>query len=358
MEQEEIAKQLNRLMIENIKSRRAIHSAAVESAFRSVLRHRLLPPDISLGEAYTDTAIVLKRSAGDDQMTSGSPLSSSTMPSLLAAMLETSDLRDGMRILQIGTGSGYLAALIARLVAPSGLVGTVEIDEDIASAARKRLSDLGIANVRCTTGDGFFGWSDLGPFDRILVTAACTDVPMPWVDQLTPGGLLLLPLTLAQRAAHCPMVVFQKVGGILSGRIVPGLVAVGFVPLTGDRITLPVLFEPSLARLEMEIGARLSREGYRGADSQALYFLAMLCLAEFVERDPEGTETIDLVAAHRKAIQFLRNHQGLRIEGFSFRLTARGESPEAYKWHFAKGNHELAIGYEEARHDTRTTGRS
>lgn len=347
MDQEDIAKQLNLLMIEKMKGSGAIRSAAVERAFRSVLRHRLLPPEISMGEAYTDTAIVLKRSAGRGPITIGSPSSSSTMPSLLAAMLEASSLRDGMHILQIGTGPGYLVALIAHLIAPSGLVVTVEIDSDIAASARERLSTLGLANLQCSTGDGFFGYPDLAPFDRILVTAACADVPASWIDQLRPGGLLLLPLAFSQRAAHYPMVVFQKRGEGLWGRIVPNLVAVGFLPLYGASVSHPVVADSSLARLEMEIGARLSREGYLGTDPQSLYLLAMLCLAEAVERDPEGTATIDLEPAHRRATEFLRDQRRLRIEGFRFRLTARGEAPESYEWHFAKQHHELSVGYEE-----------
>lgn len=355
MDKKEIARQLNLLMIEKMKDSGAIRSAAVETTFRSVPRHRLLPPEISLSEVYADTAIVLKRSTGIGFVPVGTPSSSSTMPSLLAAMLEAAELRNGLRVLQIGTGPGYLVALIAGLVAPSGLVATIEIDEETAAVARERLSALGVVNIHYRTGDGFFGYPELAPFDRIIVTAACADLPASWIDQLSPGGLLFLPLSFARQSGQYPMVVFEKRGTALWGRVVPGLVGVGFLPLYGESIPHPVVYEPSIARLEMELSARLSRDGHRRTDAQVLYLLAVLCVAESVERFPEGIETMDIEPAHRKASDFLKNHRQPRVAGFSFRLTGCGEGPASYEWHFAKGNHEISVGYEEERYDTPET---
>ncbi len=115
-----------------------------------------------------------------------------SQPFVVAFMTEQLRLHGGERVLEVGTGSGYQAALLARLAAE---VYSVEIVPELAEQARRVLIDeLGLANVRLRTGDGALGWPEASPFDRIVATAATPEIPPAWVAQLAPGGRLILPL--------------------------------------------------------------------------------------------------------------------------------------------------------------------
>lgn len=147
---------------------------------------------------YSDTSLVtqhLPHTAGY-RLPSGDalavPTSSSTMPSLMARMLEILDVRDGMGVLEIGTGTGYNAALLSRRVGASNVV-SVDIDADLVDAARSRLADLG-HHPTVIAGDGADGAPGHGSFDRIIATAAVADIPTAWLHQLAPGGKILANL--------------------------------------------------------------------------------------------------------------------------------------------------------------------
>lgn len=120
--------------------------------------------------------------------------SSSTMPALVAAMLEFLDLEPGMKVLEIGTGTGYTTALLAEIVGDPRLVVSVDIAEDLVASASQHLRDLGYGEIRLLARDGFEGVPDEGSFDRILVTAGCPDLSPHWANQLKPEGLMLVPL--------------------------------------------------------------------------------------------------------------------------------------------------------------------
>lgn len=122
----------------------------------------------------------------------GQAISSSSAPAIMAPMLEALDLRPGHRVLEIGAGTGYNAALLAHLVGPKGEVTSIELDPDIAGAARAVLRSVAV-RVRVVTGDGHEGFADGAPYDRIIATAASPFVPRPWFDQLVDGGLLEVP---------------------------------------------------------------------------------------------------------------------------------------------------------------------
>lgn len=115
-----------------------------------------------------------------------------SQPFVVAFMTEQLGLRGDERILEVGTGSGYQTALLARLARE---VYSIEIVEELAARARALLlEELGLANVRLRTGDGALGWPEAAPFDRILATAAAEEVPPTWVAQLAPGGRMILPV--------------------------------------------------------------------------------------------------------------------------------------------------------------------
>jgi protein-L-isoaspartate(D-aspartate) O-methyltransferase len=155
----------------------------------AVPRH-LFVPEVPLAEAYGLDAVVTHRDA------QGVPTSSASAPGTVAGMLEQTQVRPGQRVLEVGDGTGYNAALLAHLVGPSGSVTTIEYDAEVAEVARAHLAAYGADRVRVVAGDGTLGAAEDGPFDRILVTAGAWDVAQAWVEQLAPDGRVVLPLRL------------------------------------------------------------------------------------------------------------------------------------------------------------------
>jgi protein-L-isoaspartate(D-aspartate) O-methyltransferase len=128
------------------------------------------------------------------------------------------------RVLEIGTGSGYQAAVLAEIV---DSVFTIEIVEDLGKEAKKRLTELGYSNVVARTGDGYQGWKEKGPFDAIVVTAAAEQIPLPLVEQLKEGGRMVIPLGEAYMTQR--LVLVEKVNGKTKTK---DLMLVRFVPFT------------------------------------------------------------------------------------------------------------------------------
>jgi len=160
----------------------------VEAAFRMVPRHRFAP-GATLDEAYARDSIRTKR---DDH---GVTISSVSDPTIQAMMLEQARLRPGIRCLEIGSG-GYNAALMSEIVGEDGEVTTIDIDPDVVNAARAYLTETGYTRVNVVLGDGEQGCSQHAPYDRIIVTVGAWDIPPAWVQQLTPGGTLTVPLRI------------------------------------------------------------------------------------------------------------------------------------------------------------------
>lgn len=138
-----------------------------------------------LKAAYSDDVIVTQR---DEH---GSYTSSCSMPFMVFLMLDLLDLEPGMNVLEIGTGTGWTAALTKNY---GGHVVSIEIDEDVSKTARDNLRSLGLGGIRVITGDGAEGYSLSAPYDRVHVTCAVNQVPYAWVDQTKPGGILVVPL--------------------------------------------------------------------------------------------------------------------------------------------------------------------
>jgi protein-L-isoaspartate(D-aspartate) O-methyltransferase len=175
-------------MVDVLRDTGRLRTPAVEEAFRAVPRHLFLP-GLGPAEAYADEAVAV-------QSTAGVTTSSASQPSMVAIMLEQLDLRPGQRVLEIGAGTGFNAALLARIVGPHGAVTTVDIDEDLVARAAVHLAAAGVTGVELVTGDGALGHPPRAPYDRIVLTVGSDDVRPEWVTQLAPGGRLLLPLAV------------------------------------------------------------------------------------------------------------------------------------------------------------------
>jgi protein-L-isoaspartate(D-aspartate) O-methyltransferase len=182
---------------------------------RSVPRHLFLP-GLRLAIAYADEAVALK-------WRGGRAISSISQPSMIAAMLEMLEVQPGSSILEIGTGSGYNAALLATLAGVSGHVVTVEIEDQLATEARSHLSSAGFDMVDVHVGDGRAGWRACSPYDRIIVTASSPGPEQSWVEQLADAGRMVVPL-----ARELEAVVYVKVRGELEQR---GTSPALFIPL-------------------------------------------------------------------------------------------------------------------------------
>jgi protein-L-isoaspartate(D-aspartate) O-methyltransferase len=161
----------------------------VIAAFRAIPREQFVP-DVPLDEVYSSSeAIVTKR-------IDGVGVSSASAPDVIAIMLEQLNLQRGHRVLEIGAGTGYNAALIAHVVGDTGRVVTIDIDEDLVDGARMHLAAAGVHDVEVVCGDGVLGYAPAAPFDRIILTVAAGDIAPCWQQQLTPTGRLVLPLSL------------------------------------------------------------------------------------------------------------------------------------------------------------------
>jgi protein-L-isoaspartate(D-aspartate) O-methyltransferase len=180
---------LNQALVDELKSKGWIQTPGVEAAFRAVLRHHFLPGR-PLDEVYSDQVIPTK------QDENGQWISSSSQPAIMAIMLEQLGLEPGHKVLEIGAGTGYNAALMAHIVGETGRVVTVDIDVDLVEAARKHLRAAGFDQVEVVRADGGYGHLEAAPYDRIILTVGAPDIMPAWRDQLKPNGRIVLPLML------------------------------------------------------------------------------------------------------------------------------------------------------------------
>ncbi len=198
-------------MVEEQIMRRDVRDPGVLGAMREVPRHLFVPEDIR-DQAYLDEPLPI----GDGQTIS--------QPYIVARMTELLELSGDEKVLEIGTGSGYQAAILARL---AGEVYTIEIREALGRAAERRLRELGFANVHSRVGNGYRGWPEAAPFDGILVTAAPETIPQTLIDQLAVGGRMVVPVGSYIQDL---ILLTKTVDGVAQQKIVP----VRFVPMIGQ----------------------------------------------------------------------------------------------------------------------------
>ena len=210
---------LHQELVDQLKTRRLLTTPAIEAAFRSVPRHLFLP-GVPLAEVYSDRPILTKR-------IDGQVVSSSSQPAIMAIMLEQLDLQPSQRVLEIGAGTGYNAALMAHIVGPTGLVVTIDIDEDIVQQAQHNLAAAGYTQVQALCHDGASGYAEAAPYDRIILTVSAEDIAPAWYEQLKERGRLVMPLSLRGPQIS---IAFAHVGDHLESQSLYGC---GFIGLRG-----------------------------------------------------------------------------------------------------------------------------
>jgi protein-L-isoaspartate(D-aspartate) O-methyltransferase len=192
---------------------RGVTDSRVLAAMRKVPRHHFVPPDMR-DRAYDDSPLPI----GHGQTIS--------QPFIVGFMTAALNLKGDEKVLEIGTGSGYQAAVFAELVKE---VYSIEIVKPLGERAVKILADAGYQNVRIRIGDGYRGWPEAAPFDAIMVTCAPDDIPQPLIEQLAEGGRMIIPVGGAGAPQELVLLT-KKAGRIEREKVLP----VRFVPMTGE----------------------------------------------------------------------------------------------------------------------------
>ncbi len=206
-------KTMREKMVETQIEARGVKDPRVLYAMLKVERHLFVPKDLQT-VAYADQPLPI----GEGQTIS--------QPYIVALMTELLELKGGEKVLEIGTGSGYQAAILAELAKE---VYTIEIIETLATSAKKLLLELGYQNVMVRAGDGYLGWPEAAPFDAIIVTAAPDHIPKPLIEQLKEGGRMVVPVgTYSQELKK----IVKRAGKIETKDVIPVI----FVPMTGDGV--------------------------------------------------------------------------------------------------------------------------
>lgn len=227
-----VHERIDRLIAELRPKCRAIEESSwLEAAVRAVPRHlfierfadgvnsndpwapvewvtvdRMNPPAEALEAIYSDQGLMMR---------SPPEHSAASQPALVVMMLHELGLEPGMKVLEIGTGSGWNAGLIAHGVGRDDLVHSVDIQHDLVEQARRHLTAAGHPGVNLRAGDGGEGWPEAAPFDRMIATVGCPDIPPAWLGQLADDGVLLVPLLM--RGFHAPLLRLRKRGATFTG---------------------------------------------------------------------------------------------------------------------------------------------
>lgn len=315
---------LRQRLVRELRERRFLTEGPVAAAFAAVPRHVFVPGE-KLPDVYTIRAFITKR-------LNGVAVSSSSEPSIMAVMLQQLDVQPGHRVLEIGAGTGYNAGLLAHLAGESGRVTTVDIDDDTAAAASQHLNSAGYGRVRVRAGDGGRGHAPDAPYDRIIATAGCWQLPQPWIDQLADGGVLVLPLRV--NGVHLSLALRKHGDELVSD----SAALCGFMPMRGAfappgtyfragdvMISADVRLEIEARSLERLMATRrLVRVSYPRSRDQANYPLPYLALqgAPFFVIYASGTSwgpmPFTLLASDHSAISlpwFRPGHRKLTLFG-------------------------------------------
>ncbi|HEY0393010.1 MAG TPA: methyltransferase domain-containing protein [Candidatus Elarobacter sp.] len=257
-------------LVAYLRARGDVRSERVAAAFERVPRH-VFVPSLPPEEVYADRSIAIK-------LQDGVPISSSSQPAIMAEMLEMLALQEGDRVLEIGAGSGYNAALIAELVGSAGFVETIDLDDDLVAAARAHLDEAGYAQVRTRCADGALGDPENAPFDAIIASVGVERIPPVWIAQLRAGGRLVAPLTTRslqkvvafERTEHRLESVAVVDAGFMMLRGPSAAADSRVIPLGDETIVLRVLADHAAGIDAAALTAALHRRPYDALPARRL----------------------------------------------------------------------------------------
>ena len=211
-QEDKYVKTRDEMVTEQIENRRITNQPTLD-AIRKVPRHKFVPPNL-IDKAYDDGPLPI----GYGQTIS--------QPYIVAYMTEAIDPKSDQKVLEIGTGSGYQAAVLSEIV---DSVFTIEIITELYNSSKKRLQDIGYKNVSCKNADGYYGWKEFAPFDAIIVTAAAEYIPPPLIKQLKDGGKMIIPV--GSPFLNQTLILVEKSGEEIT---TTSLLPVRFVPFTRE----------------------------------------------------------------------------------------------------------------------------
>jgi methyltransferase of ATP-grasp peptide maturase system len=321
-----VGHELRAALAEKLARRGAVRSPGWRAAFERVPRHIFVPRfeyregqdhrvvdgavagqrDDWLAGVYRDEALVIRY----DAVNPTTPASSSSMPTLMAGMLEALGVEEGERVLEIGTGTGYNAALLCERLG-SERVTTIDIDPELVRVARERLAEAGYRPA-VVAGDGWAGFATNAPYDRLIATGAVHSIPRAWIEQVRPGGVIVAPVSRG-----IARVVVERDGSAI-GRFLR--VPVGFMRMRGG----PVPAMPSIAALvHLSDDAGAPRPVTVPADileDDAFWFFARLAFVPFEVRFGTGDELDRITDLADGSWARLDTRAGLVVQGGPRRL--------------------------------------
>ena len=346
------AAELRSNFVEHLKQIGIITSSEVEKAAMSVPRHLLLNDVADCDKAYEDKTIILKRDDDGIVFGKGRTLSSSTLPGLVLSMVERLDVRSGMRVMDVGTGSGYTAAVLAEIVQDQKQVFSLEIDPEIAARAETMLENAGYGDINVIQGDAIHGYGPGAPYGRIMATVGCCDIPISWINQLADNGSMLVPLSFSKRGGSYPGVKFTKDGDHLRGEFLTRLSDMGFVPLYGQSDFEKLVYDATAFSLKEKVTAVLQRSSsIRGGDLFGVMLLATLQISEVCNRNPScNLDEINPESfADETADRWLEIGRPY-VTDFHCILGSQVDVPRSTaKWTFNKGQRKLVVYVEKRR---------
>jgi protein-L-isoaspartate(D-aspartate) O-methyltransferase len=292
-------------LVDTLKKKGDLIDSTLEEAFLAVPRHIFLP-DVPLEKVYEDEAIAIKRE------TDGTVLSSSSQPSMMALMLRQLKLRPGDNVLEIGTGTGYNAAIMQYIVGDTGSITSVEVDKELAHEARIHLQHARIGNnVTVVDADGAMGYAPRAAYDRIIATVGIWDVPPAWIKQLKSNGILVAPMWIEGGQVSAAFTL-QTDGSLYSARNLP----CGFITLRG------IAAGPNVYRRVSGSGLTLATSEANRVDGAAVHAL--------LSDDGEISHLISPMTAEDYWNGFTAYLAIKPPEGYLFAQYIVGENQQAY----------------------------
>lgn len=254
------AARLRNALVDKIQADGHARTPAVETALRTVPRH-LFVPQAPLSDAYANAPVNIKYD------TDGTSISCASQPDVVALMLDQLQAQPGERILELGAGTGYNAALIGHIVGPDGHVTTLDVDDDLVQGARDHLAATGFTHVEALTRDGALGHAEGAPYDRIIATVGAHGIPHAWLEQLAPGGRLVTPQRLKGSVSRS--IVYEERNGrwVSSGSQMNTFMPLRRGIADDDRRLVPLTADGTV-RLQAPAGHQIDADALTGVLNQ------------------------------------------------------------------------------------------